>query len=204
VAVRAPLALGRTREPTTAIGPATRALAAGGTGPCYDSGVPCRIAVMRKVFPMRAHTLLALPVAATLLLLSPMPARDGAAAATLGRPSIAPTLFSKGPELYISPNTGPAGARLAVIGLGYHPRTCLAIEVMPPRSDAGGAPTTLCGPGQVLVDATGRFRTSVTIPTSLRLATAAPDQPLVVMTYNDAATSEATTYKASSIFLLTL
>ena len=99
---------------------------------------------------------------------------------------------------------GPAGARLAVIGLGYHPRTCLAIEVLPPRSDAGGAPTTPCGPGQVLVDATGRFRTSVTIPTSLRLATAAPDQPLVVMTYNDAATSEATTYKASSIFLLTL
>lgn len=126
-----------------------------------------------------------------------------AMASTPPRATSSSPLFGTGPELYISPNTGPVGTKIAVIGLGYHPHTCVVVEVLAPMTDSAGGAIKPCGPGQVAVDPTGRLHTTMTIPVGMRLAKGALYMPLVIMTYNYGATSEATTYKASSIFLLT-
>src|SRR5689334_9002877 len=77
----------------------------------------------------------------------------GARAATIGTAAPPPTLFGKGPEVYLSPSFGPLGTKVSVLGLGFRPGARVELVVIPPNADCFSCPSI----GQGIVAPDGRF-----------------------------------------------
>lgn len=91
----------------------------------------------------------------------------------------APTLFGKGAELHLSPSFGPIGTRVAVIGLGFHPRAHISIMYGPPNAEFVHRPIA-----RAVAGARGRFVTFFTVTRAF--AVRSPIQPLILEAFEGA------------------